>query len=362
MQLVSKSQIVGNDQVDDDLIQNLVFVAALVERRHQASLDQAVDHVVFSLGDPDARGLQRTHILRVLAAVDGVVHLDADVLAIPRGQLEAIAPEVRLSLQTHRFVALHARRLLHVDGDRQPYSGLHVHPPTVEVEVVLGGILGSGRGVSAVEADDVAILILNPDAAIEAAHAFDFGPGMHVEDPGADRTHKLRAHKAEDIVLCVESRRVKEHHLHEAVRLIGKLLQPQRLAETADGRQRTGEEIMLAGGFGAGRPVHKGFVGEDLAEVYAAQHVRVRDRHLIELHVRPGVLDVGLHQRGTQLNAPDQDLFARDRFLHQGGLFGGELAHLSVLWFLFRECACRTQGNDKENEGDLPKHHVKLLA
>ena len=190
MHLVGEGQVVGNHQVDDDLVEDLVFVAALVERRHQAGFDQAVDHVVFSLGDPHARGLQRAHVLRVVAVVDGVVHLDADVLAVAGGQLEGVAPEVSLGLQADRLGAFDALRLFNVDGHRQPDAGLHVHPPAVEVEVVFGGILIGGTGVGAVEADDVAVLVLDPDAAVEAAHAGDLG--MHVEDPGADRCPETR--------------------------------------------------------------------------------------------------------------------------------------------------------------------------
>ena len=136
MHLVGEGQVVGHLQVDDDLVQHRVFIAARSQRRHQAGFHQPVDDVVFRLRDPGARGLQRTHVLRVVALVDRVVHLDADVLALARGQLERVAPEVRLGLQPDRLVAFDALRLLHVDGHRQPDSRLHIHPPTVEVEVV----------------------------------------------------------------------------------------------------------------------------------------------------------------------------------------------------------------------------------
>ena len=101
MDLVGKGQIIGHYQVDHDLAQNLVLVAARVKGRHQAGFHQAVDHVVLGLGNPHARSLQRTHILRVVALVHRVIHLHAHVLAVARGQLERVAPEVRLRLQAH---------------------------------------------------------------------------------------------------------------------------------------------------------------------------------------------------------------------------------------------------------------------
>ena len=163
--LVGEGQVVGHLQVDHDLVQHLVLIAAGSQRRHQAGFHQPVDHVVLRLRNPGARGLQRTHVLRVVALVHRVVHLHAHVLAVARGQLERVAPEVRLRLQARLLVAFDALRLFHVNGHRQPDSRLHVHPPTVEVEVVARVVLGAGPGIGAVEADDVAVLILDPDAA-----------------------------------------------------------------------------------------------------------------------------------------------------------------------------------------------------
>ena len=196
---------------------------------------------------------------------------------------------MRLSLQSDRLIAFDARCFFHIDGHWQPYSGLHVHPPAVEVEVVLRGILGGGAGVGAVETNYVATLILYPNAAIETAHAVDLG--MHVEDPGADRPQKLPAHIAEGIVLLVKAAGIDEHHLHEAGSGIGEFLQPQQLGEPGDGCKRTLEEAVLGG-----RPRLVGLVEETPPEVHAAQRILVFDRHLVQLLVRLGVLDVGLNQ------------------------------------------------------------------
>ena len=355
--LVGEGKIVRNLEVDDDLIEHGVFIAARSQRRHQAGFHQPVDHVVLGLRDPGARGLQRPHIGRIIALVDRVVDFDADVLALTRGQLERVAPEVRLRLQPVKLLVFAAVRLFNVDGYRQPDSRLHVHPPTVEVVVVARVFLGAGAGISAVKADDVAILVFDPDAAEEAAHACNLG--MHIVDPGAHRTQELTPHIAEDVVLVVEALRVQEHHLGKAERVGGEVLvQPERLGQPGHGGQRTLEEVVL------GRVArHVGSVKEALAEVDAAQHVLVGDRHLIELLVRLRVLNIGLHQRRALLNVLDQHLFAADSPLHQGSLLLRELVRLGELGFLlFRIRAGDAEGNKQEGEGDLPKRHVRLLS
>ena len=181
--LVGKGKVIGHLQVDDDLVQDGVFIAARGKGRHQAGFHEPVDHVVFSLCHPGARGLEGAYVLRVVALVDRVVHLHAHVLALSRGQLERVTPEVRLGSQTTRLFALNALSLLHVNGHRQPDARLYVHPPTVEVKEVARVVLGLGRGKGAVEADHVAVLILNPDAPQEPAHPAHLR--VHVVDPGA---------------------------------------------------------------------------------------------------------------------------------------------------------------------------------
>src|SRR5215831_12736423 len=150
---------------------------------------------------------------------------------------------MRLSLEADALLTFHALSLFNVDGDREPHTGLNIQTPAVEVEVVLGRIFAGRVRVSAVEAHNVANLIFNPDASIEAALAVDLG--MHIEDPGANGSKKLAAHIAEFIMLRVEARRIDEHHLHEAVRIIGKLFEPQSLGQTRDRRERTLEPSTL---------------------------------------------------------------------------------------------------------------------
>ena len=137
MNLIAEGQVIGDHQVDHDLVQHLVLVTPGIQRRHEAGFYQTVNHVVLSLGDPRARSLQRTHILRVLAIVHRVVHLHADILAVPGRQLERVAPEVCLRFETDSLFAFNAGRLFHVNGYRQPNPRLHIHAPAIEVEVVL---------------------------------------------------------------------------------------------------------------------------------------------------------------------------------------------------------------------------------
>jgi len=180
---------------------------------------------------------------------------------------------------------------------------------------------------------------------------------MHVVDPGAHRAEELAPHKAEHVVLRIEAGRIEEHHLHEAAGRIGKLLQAQDLGQPGDGRKRALEKAVLGG-----RARLVGLVDKALAEVHAAQNVLVFNRHLVELHVGLGVLDVGLHQRRALLDVLDQHLLASHGALHQRGLLGGQRVRLLVFGLLFGVRANRAEGEDQEGEGDLPKRHVKLLV
>ena len=70
-----------------------------------------------------------------------------------------------------------------------------------------------------------------------------------------------------------------------------------------------------------------GFVrlgGEVFAEIDPIQHVFVRSRRLVELGIRPRILDIGLHQGAMFLNFLNRSLLPSDGFLHQRGLFRGE--------------------------------------
>ena len=113
------------------------------------------------------------------------------------------------------------------------------------MEVVAGIVVRTRAGVGAVEADHIAVLIFNPDAAIEAPHAGNLG--MNVEDPGADRSQEFAAHIAEYVMLLIEARGIEEHHLHEAGGIVSEVLvETQGLGQTGDGSERSLEEAFLA--------------------------------------------------------------------------------------------------------------------
>ncbi len=295
--------------------------------------------------------MQRAYVLRVVALVFGVVYLDTHVFAFARGQLEGVAPEVSLGLEPDGLLAFHALGFFDIDGHRQPDAGLHVHAPAVEVEVVFRGILVGGRGKGAVEANDVGILILDPDTAIEPPHARNLG--VNVENPGAHRTQELPPHVAEYVMLLVKSRGVEKHHFGETERIVGELrVQSQGLGQAGNGGERSLEEAL----FGL-LPALIALVKKALAEVHPAEHVLVSHRDLVQLDVRPDVLDIGLHKRGVLLNVPDQDLLACDGPLHQRRLVGGELVSLFILGLLLGVEAGSTESKDQEGSGDLPKRH-----
>ena len=89
--------------------------------------------------------------------------------------------------------------------------GAHVQPPGIKVQVLVA--LGGGEG--AVEADDVEIPILNPDAAQEAACA-GVRLGGHIDDDAAQIAEEFAALVIEAVVLAIQSAHIHRHHPVEA--------------------------------------------------------------------------------------------------------------------------------------------------
>ena len=132
-----------------------------------------------------------------------------------RPRAEVVAPQAGLRLEHQRLgqsvvdVALFA-----VDESRQPLIGAGVHAPAIEMEVIAG--LGRA-GVSAIEADHMEILVLDPDAAQEASLA-GMGLRSDIEHQAADFTQKFAANVVELVVLLTETIVIDIDHLQEAAR------------------------------------------------------------------------------------------------------------------------------------------------
>jgi hypothetical protein len=225
-----------------------------------------------------------------------------------------------------------ALRLFRKDSYRKPNSGLDIHSPTVEVEVA-GSRLIIVTGIGTIEAHHVTILILDPDAAYEASPACSL-LREYVKDYSADVAKKFATHITEVVVLLIETGWVDQHHLHEAG---WNVLQLEHLCKACNGLKRTFEEALGRGMCLVAR------VGKGFAEVDAAQHVLIRDRHRLELLIRLHVLNVSLHHRSPLLEILDRHLFPGNCLLDQFRLVGGQGADFLVELLLLGECHTCTQ-------------------
>ena len=122
--------------------------------------------------------------------------------------------------------------LFDVERGRQPEIGLNVRTPAVEVIELLLVFLRAGE--VAVEADDVAVAGLDPDAAEEAAEVLLALNRRYVEDCGGRVAEEVIANIAEVVVLTVEVVGVHQEHLDEAGLMEGEV---QAAAEAADSRR-----------------------------------------------------------------------------------------------------------------------------
>src|SRR5262249_25273355 len=134
-----------------------------------------------------------------------------------RGVAEVVAPEARLRFE----IELLAQRVVKVfffavNKSREPHTGLNVGAPAIEIEIPAGV---AAAAVRAVEANDVEILVFDPDAACEASLA-GFWKRGDVEHKAAHFTKKFTVNVVELVVLLIEAVGVEENHLQEAVRQI----------------------------------------------------------------------------------------------------------------------------------------------
>ena len=218
--------------------------------------------------------------------------------------------------------------LFHVEGGGEPEVVLDVGPPAIEVIVLVVVLVGAFD--EAVEADDVAVVGFDPDAAEElalslvaAGHEALSGDGGDVEDGGRRGAEEVVADEAEVIVLAVEADRVHEHHADEAVFL---KLEVETCAEAGDRLDRVLEEAAhLALRLALHGILPELVVADDLAEVDAGEVVLIGQRYLEEDRIRPHVLDVGLDDRSALLDDLDDLLFPDDGLVDEGVLSSGQL-------------------------------------
>ena len=187
---------------------------------------------------------------------------------------------------------------------------------------LLDGLLAAGE--VAVEADDVAVARLHPDAAEEAAILTLSADGEDVEDGGGGAAEEVVADEGEGVVLAVEAVRVHQDHLHEAGLTEGEAQAAGDAVEGAEGVLEEAQFALLGGEVAF--VILVGVVVDDLAEVDARQEVLIGLGDLEQDRIGLHVLDVGLHQRRALLDHLDDFLLAQDRLVDQGILRGGELA------------------------------------
>src|SRR5260370_6234306 len=124
--------------------------------------------------------------------IDGVRPLQQYLaqLLLSTNIAKAVAPQARLRSKGFESQALCPRvshaALFAVDERREPLVLSGIHAPAIEIEVVAG----QGRAaVGAVEAHDVEILFLHPNAPDEAAFA-RLGQWIDVKDQATHLAHK----------------------------------------------------------------------------------------------------------------------------------------------------------------------------
>ena len=77
-------------------------------------------------------------------------------------------------------------------------------------------LIGVPRGKGAVEADDVEVPVLNPEAAYKAGFAAVAGFGRDIQDDAAQVAEEFAALVIVVVVLLIESPDIHEHHPGEA--------------------------------------------------------------------------------------------------------------------------------------------------
>src|SRR6202521_5810705 len=173
--------------------------------------------------------------------------------------------------------------LLGINKRRQPDAGAKVLTPAIKVQVIAGSRM---RIVSAIEADDVVVLVLDPDPAEEPALAGVF-LGCDIHDDAAYFAEKLAADETEIVIPALKIL-IHDHHLGKAQGQELHGIYVVQLAEHAfaeAGRRGRGESAVIG----------------TLAHIQSAKEVHVADGDgSVDVFVFPKILEISFHQ-GMQL-------------------------------------------------------------
>src|ERR1700694_2550621 len=162
------------------------------------------------------------------------------------------------------------------------------------MEVVVGA---RASAVGTVKADDVEVLVFDPDAAGEASLA-GLGQRSHIEHQGTDFAEKLPANIVKLVVLLVEAVRVHIDHLEETLRQILHS-QRQHVAEAAKHPPLASSLIAIC----------QGVETDTLGKNRAAEEILIAGRNGAKIVVSPEILNVRLHQRRKRLERVHLSLF-----------------------------------------------------
>src|SRR5208282_3668340 len=224
------------------------------------------------------------------------VHRDLSELRVAAEVPQVVTPEPRLRLVIQRLPqSILQIRFFGINHRGQPYPGPQVLPPAIKVQVITGARM---RVVSAIEANDVVILVLDPDTAKKPAFASVL-LRRHVHHYAAYFAQKFPPHEREIVVLTLKIL-IEHYHLGKAQRQEPHGIDILQLAEH-----------LLAQPFRRRRSENA--VRSSFAHIQAAQKIYVTAGDGgVELFVFLEILEISFHQRMKLLHLRQEEMFALD--------------------------------------------------
>ena len=297
-------------EVVHDRLEHFVDVAGW---REQSALVEALEHVLFRFLFPSALAHDGRELARLIRGIahGGLVDPDRRELSLRLHAFGLVPPQSHLRLDAWQlyfglvvvricFLAVHVRR--------QPESGQDVYAPAIHMKRELLPKEGRQRlidvAADAVEAHDVVVAILDPDAARESVA--DVVLRFHVEHDASRFADEFPADVLEVVSLPIEQVPVGYAHRGKAVgQVLDGELAREKVLRSLDGAQRLELRTVLP--------------------VELTQKILVLHRDRAELVVGRQILNVDLHDRMVGLHANAQralgagdaigDLFERKRIL-----------------------------------------------